>query len=144
MIPEIKVWFSDVVLDEVPEEFTVQSTTAPFRLGQMPAPPRGRDHVTMTFLPAPGSVDVAEKVWMCQLTGNTWPLRKELAEICEWKVIEDESRGYIRESPVYREVAGADFLKALHAVVQVVFTKVEVSSDLGGVVQAFIKECLQK
>ena len=76
MIPEIKVWFSDVVLDEVPEEFTVQSTTAPFRLAQMPAPPRGRDHVAMTFLPAPGSVDVAEKVWMCQLTGNTWPLRK--------------------------------------------------------------------
>ena len=37
----------------------------------MPAPPRGRDHVTMTFLPAPGSVDVAEKVWLCQLSGNT-------------------------------------------------------------------------
>ena len=26
----------------------------------MPAPPRGRDHVTTTFLPAPGSVDVAD------------------------------------------------------------------------------------
>ena len=109
----------------------------------MRAPPRGRDHVTMTFLPAPGSVDVAEKVWLCQLSGKSWPLRKELDEICEWKVIEDEARGYIRESPLHREVAGADFLKALHSVVQVVFTKVEVSSDLDGVVQASIRECLQ-
>lgn len=94
----------------------------------------------MTFLPAPGSVDVAEKVWLRQLSGKSWPLRKELGEICEWKVIEDEARGYIRESPLHREVAGADFLKALHSAVQVVFTKVEVSSDLDGVVQACCEE----
>lgn len=71
----------------------------------------------MTFLPAPGSVDVAEN----QLSGSTWSLRKELGEICEWKVIEDEARGYIREGALHREVAGADFLKALHSVVEVVF-----------------------
>ena len=58
--------------------------------------------------------NVAAKVWMCQLSGNTWPLWKELGEICEWKMIEDEARGYIRESPLHRDVAGGDFLKALH------------------------------
>lgn len=48
-------------------------------------------------------------------------------------MIEDEAGGYFWESPLHRGMAGADLLKALHSVVQVVFTQVEVSSDLDGV-----------